>query len=114
MEMTSEIAGRCLVVAVRAPEVDLTVSEVFKEQVLERFGAQASGNLVLDLGEVKFMDSKAIGAMVSIRKAVAKNQGKMGLCSLHPHVAKIIKVVTLGTIFDIFPDREAALAAYCA
>jgi anti-sigma B factor antagonist len=110
MELTATRQGPCLVVEVGAAEVDHTVSDDFKDMVLERFAGSSAANLLLDLGRVAFMDSKAIGAMVSIRKAVANHGGRFAICSLHPHVEKVIRVVTLGTIFDVFPDKDAALA----
>ncbi len=110
MELTATRQGPCQVIAVGEAEVDHTVSDDFKDAVLDRFAASGAQNLLLDLGQVSFMDSKAIGAMVSIRKAVTAKGGKLGICGLHPHVEKIIRVVTLGTIFDAFPDREVALA----
>jgi anti-sigma B factor antagonist len=113
MELSTSIAGGCLVIEVLASELDISVSEAFKDAVLERYGTATVRDLLLDLDRVTFMDSKAIGVMVSIRKAVVARGGRLGLCNLHPHVRKIIQVVTLGTLFDAFPDRETALAQYC-
>ena len=112
MDLQTELVGGCLVAAVLACEVDHTGSEEFKEAVLARYEAAKALDLLLDLGAVAFMDSKAIGAMVSVRKAVAARGGRMGICRLHPHVDKIIRVVTLGAVFDVFADREAGLARY--
>lgn len=112
MELTANLEDGCLVVTVEAAEVDLTVSEDFKEAVLARYEAGTARDLLLDLGAVHFMDSKAIGAMVSVRKAVAAHGGRMGICGLHPHVDKIIRVVTLGAVFDVFADRAEGLARY--
>jgi len=112
MELQTSLHGGCLVVAVGSAEVDLTVSDDFKDTVLARYQAGTAVDLLLDLSAVNFMDSKAIGAMVSVRKAVAANGGRMGICGLHPHVDKIIRVVTLGALFDVFADRDAGLAGY--
>ena len=112
MELSVTREGACLVVGVLAAEVDHTVSEEFKDAVLMRYEAANARELILDLGRVTFLDSKAIGAMVSVRKAVAAKDGRMGLCGLHPHVAKIVRVVTLGAIFDVFADPDQGLAQY--
>ncbi len=112
MEMRAELFPECLIVEILAPEVDITVSEEFKEGVIALYERHGGVNLVLDLEKTSFMDSKAIGAMVAIRKAVTRNNGKMGLCDLHPHVRKIVHVVTLGAIFDLFESREDARKAY--
>lgn len=106
--------GACLTVAVAEAEVDLRVSDDFRDAVVEAYERSGARHLLLDLGAVSFVDSKAIGAMVAIRKTVASAGGRVGLCGLNPHVAKLIRVVTLGTIFDVFGDREAGLDAYRA
>ena len=112
MRVNSEKIGNCVLVEVAAAEVDLTVSEDFKDSVLEEYDRHGPGDLLLGLGQVNFMDSKAIGAMVSINKAVQRRGGRMGICDLHPHVRKIVDVVTLGTIFNVFVSRQEALRVF--
>ena len=112
MELMTELSGGCLVAEVGAAEVDHTVSDDFKDLLRERYERSGAADLLLDLGRVAFMDSKAIGAMVSVRKAVAAAGWRMGICSLHHHVAKIVRVVTLGAVFDVFADRAEGLARY--
>ncbi len=114
MKIQADSLGACLCIKVSAGEVDITVAEEFKETVLAAYNARSGKNLLLDLTPVSFMDSKAIGAMVFVRKAVARRGGKMGLCGLHPHVRKIISVVTLGTIFELFADQEEAAKTFCS
>ncbi|WP_300157302.1 STAS domain-containing protein [Solidesulfovibrio sp.] len=113
MELSATLEGACLIVTVLVPEVDHTVSEAFKDAVILRYESAKARELLLDLGRVTFLDSKAIGAMVTMRKAAAARGGRLGVCNLHPHVEKIIRVVTLGTIFETYPDRETALERLC-
>jgi anti-sigma B factor antagonist len=112
MDMSYEEHPGCLIVEINAPEVDITVSEEFKENVIALYESQSARNLTLDLKKVSFMDSKAIGAMVAIRKAVVRRNGTMGLCNLHPHVRKIVQVVTLGAIFDLFETKKDSIETY--
>jgi anti-sigma B factor antagonist len=113
MRVESRKVGNCVVVEVASVEVNLALAEEFKEAVLERYAALGGGSLLLDLRQLNFMDSKAIGAMVAIRKVVAAQGGRMGICELHPHVRKVVGVVTLGTIFDIYDTLDEALATAC-
>jgi anti-sigma B factor antagonist len=113
MRVSTENIGNCVVVDVASAEVDLTVSADFKDSVLDAYDRHGPGNLLLGLGQVRFMDSKAIGAMVSINKVVQRQGGRMAICDLHPHVQKIVDVVTLGTIFDVFGTRQEALEMFC-
>jgi len=112
MDLAATREGACLVVVVGDAEVDLRVSDDFRDAALDAYERSGARHLLLDLGAVSFVDSKAIGAMVAIRRAVAANGGRLGLCGLHPHVEKLIRVVTLGTLFDAFDSREEALARY--
>ena len=112
MELSAQLSGTCLVATVGVSEVDHTVSDDFRDALLSRYERAGAVDLLLDLTQVAFMDSKAIGAMVSVRKAVAAQGGRMGICGLHPHVAKINRVVTLGAVFDVFADRAEAKAGY--
>ena len=59
--------------------------------------------LVLDLCEVKFLDSSGLGAIVSIRKMVG-NEGDMVLCGLTGQVRSVFRLTRMDTIFDIFED----------
>ena len=59
--------------------------------------------LVLDLCEVKFLDSSGLGAIVSIRKMVG-NDGGMVLCGLTGQVRSVFRLTRMDTIFDIFED----------
>ena len=59
--------------------------------------------LVLDLCEVKFLDSSGLGAIVSIRKMVG-NEGGMVLCGLTGQVRSVFRLTRMDTIFDIFED----------
>ena len=113
MELSAQLSGTCLVATVGVSEVDHTVSDDFRDALLSRYERAGAVDLLLDLTQVAFMDSKAIGAMVTMRKTAANRGGRLGVCNLHPHVDKIIRVVTLGTLFEAYPDREAAVAKLC-
>ncbi|WP_428562571.1 MAG: STAS domain-containing protein [Solidesulfovibrio sp. DCME] len=113
MDLTTRLVGTCFLVEVGDREVDHTVSEEFKDAVLLRYETSGARDLLIDLGQVTFLDSKAIGAMVTMRKAAGGRGGRLGICSLHPHVEKIIRVVTLGTLFEAYPDRETAVERLC-
>ena len=96
----------------REPPPTWNIGPATRLTLLGRYERSGAADLLLDLADVAFMDSKAIGAMVAVRKAVAAAGGRMGVCSLHPHVAKIVRVVTLGAVFDVFADRAEGLSRY--
>lgn len=111
MRLNATEKDGCLIVKVENSEIDYTVSDEFKQKVVKLIKDKKAGRVLLNLEDVSFMDSKAIGAMVGIRKAVVGDNGVLGLCCLHPHVNKVISVVTVNAIFDIYQTESEALKA---
>jgi anti-sigma B factor antagonist len=113
MELQIKNVGDCKVVDVLEDVVDYTSCEDLKTRLVDVIEAGDVRAMVIDLERVTFMDSKAIGSLVSIRKAILKQGGVLGLCGLHPYVKKIITMVTLNTIFEVYDDKEQALEKMC-
>jgi anti-anti-sigma factor len=109
MNYDSKVTGNALVVRPRMEKLDFTVSGTFKSEVSDLLRSGGARNLVIDLQDVTFIDSMSIGTLVTLRKAVHDQQGRMALCNPHPFVSKILTVVTVNTIFDVFANEQEAL-----
>lgn len=70
--------------------------------------------LVLDLTGVEFMDSSAIGSLITIRNRLLPGGGVLALCGIGETVAKVLRITDLGKVFALHPDIDAALAAHPA
>ncbi len=70
--------------------------------------------LVLDLSGVEFMDSSAIGTLITIRNRLLPEGGSLALCSLSEGVAKVLRIADLGKVFAIHADAQAAMGAYAS
>ena len=66
--------------------------------------------LILDLGAVEFMDSSALGALLTVTRAVESSGGALRLVSLTPPVRTLFELVRLHRVFDIMNDRTEAAA----
>jgi anti-sigma B factor antagonist len=91
-------------------ELDVTSAPRFKEELHEPLGA-GYRKIVLDLAQVTFIDSTALGVLVSLnyeRRLVA-GEGLV-MAALRPSVLKVFEVTGLVSSFDITPDLETALA----
>ncbi len=109
MNYDSKVTGNTLVVRPRVEKLDFTSSDTFKTEVSELLRSGERRNLVIDLQDVTFIDSMSIGTLVTLRKVVLDQQGRMALCSPHPFVSKILTVVTVNAIFDVFANEQEAL-----
>jgi anti-sigma B factor antagonist len=65
--------------------------------------------IVVDLGRVAFLDSSALGAVLSGLKALGP-EGRLSLCALSPRVRHVIELTRLDRIVRLFETREAAIA----
>lgn len=66
--------------------------------------------LVLDLSAVEFIDSTGLSVLLNGLRAVHQRDGRMALVCTNPTVLRLFQITSLDTTFDIFADREAALA----
>jgi anti-sigma B factor antagonist len=69
-------------------------------------------NLVLDFSTVKFLSSAVLGLLIRVSKKVYEREGQLRLSNISPRIYEIFKITRLTKIFDIYPDREAAIASF--
>lgn len=70
--------------------------------------------LLLDLSGVEFLDSSAIGSLITIRNRLLPSRGVVALCNIGDGVAKVLRIADLGKVFELYPDVAAAQAAHPA
>ena len=67
--------------------------------------------VVLDLGNVEFVDSSGIGWLVASHKHFRKDGGKLVVHSVRPMVTEILKILKFHQVLVIAKNERAALAA---
>ncbi len=100
--------GNAAVVVVMG-EIDLHNSRDLREVLLGQLEDVAVKKLVLNLGEVPYMDSSALAAMVESLQRITKSGGKVYLSNLQPRVRGLLEVARLNTIFVVVADEADAL-----
>ncbi len=58
-------------------------------------------HLIMDLINIKFIDSTGIGVLLSALKTSRENQGSFALCNVNPDVLKLLVLMKLDKIIDI-------------
>lgn len=108
----SDHDGGLLVVAV-AGDLDLATSPDFARVVSElRVGTDAA--VVLDVGELTFVDSSGLNAIVAAARAVEACGGSFTVAGAGSHVERLFEIVHLHESVAIEPSVEAALARAAA
>src|SRR4051794_12821097 len=74
--------------------------------------AKGEKKILLNLGDVTYIDSSGIGELVSAFTAVRKEQGDLKLLNLTKKVHDLLQITKLYTVFDVKDDEASAIAAY--
>lgn len=82
-----------------------------RESIRDLIG-KGSMNILLNLGDVNYIDSSGLGELVSAY-TTSKNQGaKLKLLNLTKKVKDVLQLTKLYTVFDIYDDEASAIASY--
>ena len=84
---------------------------VLRENISRLLG-EGRKHLVLNLSELKYVDSSGVGELARIYVMVLKGVGEMKVVGLSHNVEKILKVTHLYQVFPEFPDEESALQSF--
>ncbi len=101
-------AGRGLV-SLRG-EVDIYTAPRLKEQLAALLDGGATG-IVVDLAEVTFIDSTALGVLIGGVRRLHEAGGRMALVVATRPVERVLTLTGLDRVFTIHATRDAAVAA---
>ncbi len=111
MNFKTESNGTVMVVMVREERLDAHNSDELKAE-MNRLFESGTKNLLVDLKEVRFIDSSGLGVLVSGFKNASTHQGSIKLCSLQTQVKSMFELTRLQRVFDIYQTIDEALESY--
>lgn len=111
MNLKTEANGQRVVIYVREERLDAHNSEELKAEMNRLFEA-GSRELIVDLKEVRFIDSSGLGVLVSGFKNASTRQGSLKLSGLQTQVRSMFELTRLHRVFDIFQTIDEALESY--
>ncbi len=79
----------------------------FGRQVTTAIAAPGIVAVLVDLGEVKFIDSAGLMALVSGLKQAKKMQRRFSICSVSPGARMVLELSQLDRVFEIFENVES-------
>jgi anti-sigma B factor antagonist len=68
--------------------------------------------ILLNLAEISYIDSSAIGQMVAGFTTVANQGGQLKLVNPTKRMSDLLQVTKVSTIFEIFDDEKKAVATF--
>ena len=68
--------------------------------------------IILNLGDVNYIDSSGIGELVSAFTSVKKQGGELKLLHLTRKVHDLLQITKLYTVFDVYSDEQTAIRSF--
>ncbi|MBZ5594418.1 MAG: STAS domain-containing protein [Acidobacteriia bacterium] len=69
-------------------------------------------NFILNMGEVDYVDSTGLGAMVMCYTTLNRDGGKVKLLNLTRRSIELLVMTKLTTIFEVFNDEQNAINSF--
>lgn len=90
-------------------EIDLHTCGAFRETMRDLI-ENKHYHLVVNLAEVPYLDSAALGVLVDAVRRVREHDGSISLVSTTPFVRRAFEITRLVKIFQMADDVDSALA----
>jgi anti-sigma B factor antagonist len=110
MEIVADKVGAVTVAIIPVDELEASNAGEFKRDIAPIL--QADSRLVLDLSQLKFVDSSGLGALLSCLRQLSAKGGDLKLCGMSKQVQALFELVRMHRIFDIYGTREEAVNAF--
>jgi anti-sigma B factor antagonist len=91
--------------------VTLTEGTPEVDDVLQRLVQQGHVRIVLDLEEVPYIDSTALGSLLRTHATVSRRGGAMKLLKVKGHVRELLELTRLLSVFEAFDSEADAIAS---
>lgn len=92
-------------------EVDLYSSPKLRTVLLELTKSKKKA-VVVDLNNVRYMDSSGVATLVEALQQIGKYKGKLKLANLRDAVKDVFELSRLDKVFDIYENIEEAKKAF--
>ena len=91
-------------------KLDSPLSPALKSEFVT-LNAEGIKNIIIDLSEVKYVDSSGLSALLVGNRIYNEDGGIFILASLNDHVMKLIKISQLHNVLNLLPTVEEAIDA---
>ena len=108
MRLTSELHDDVLAVTLLEDRLDYNNVNGFKNAMTD-FVLRGRKRIVLNLGNIGFLDSRGLSALLSLHRSLAGG-GRLVLCNVPPPVGKVFSMTRTDRIVPLCPDLQQAIA----
>ncbi len=92
--------------------ITLGEGSVVLRDTVKDISSKGDKKILLNLGDVTYIDSSGIGELVSAYTSVRNSGGELKLLNLTKKVHDLLQITKLYTVFDISDDEASAIASF--
>jgi anti-anti-sigma factor len=81
-------------------------------QAVAGFADREYTKLIIDLSEVTYLNSTAIGVLVSAHTSYTRRGWHISLCGMNKNITNIFVITKLTLVFDVYDTREEAIKSF--
>ena len=86
-------------------------ASTFRDSIRD-LASKGNKKILLNLGDVSYIDSSGIGELVSGFTTVTNHGGVLKLLGLSKRVKDLLQITKLYTVFEVFDDEAAAVRSF--
>lgn len=79
---------------------------------IKKLSDEGNKKLVIDLGEVVYLNSSALGVLIAAHANYVKRDGQVKLCQLSKNIENIFVITKLSGVFDSYANQMEAVAGF--
>jgi anti-sigma B factor antagonist len=103
--------GKIIVLELRGNYVGGEETDELRDTI-KKLSDEENLKLVMDLGEVSYLNSSALGVLIAAHANYVKRGGKIKLCQLNKNLENLFVITKLSLIFDSYPSQIEAIASF--
>jgi anti-sigma B factor antagonist len=92
--------------------ITLGEGSVILRETVRDLVTKGNRKILLNLGDVNYIDSSGIGELVSAFTTVRNQGGELKLLNLTKKVHDLLQITKLYTVFDVKDDEAAAVGSF--
>jgi anti-sigma B factor antagonist len=96
------------VLFIQEQRIDAHNASELKDTILHLI-EQGEKNMIVQLEQVRFIDSSGLGALLSGHKHATAKSGKLALANLQKQVLSMFELTRLNTVFEIYGNVNDAV-----
>lgn len=111
MQTTTRMVGEVTVLDISG-RITLGEGNIILRELVRDLAGKGRKAVVLNLGEVHYIDSSGVGELVKAHTTMKNQGGQLKLTNLNKRIDDLLRMTRLSSIFDIQEDEASAITSF--